>query len=97
MAMAYTRPTNASFSFNFRENNMRPSTASHRASQAANSQANLAAAAAKLVEKKKEYDAVAALDRASQLYLERIEGLTEDCFTMAQAGEGLFNFALSRR
>jgi DASH complex subunit DAD2 len=42
-----------------------------------------------LIEKKKEYDAVSALERASALYLERIEALGEDCNTMAKAGEGV--------
>ncbi|KAG6857784.1 hypothetical protein H0H87_004200 [Tephrocybe sp. NHM501043] len=58
---------------------------SHSASL--NSQANTTAAAAKLLEKKKEFDAVSALERASALYLERIEGLGEDCDTMADAGQ----------
>lgn len=49
-----------------------------------------AAATAKLIEKKKEYDAVAALERASALYHERIEALSEDCEIMANAGEGMF-------
>jgi hypothetical protein len=42
----------------------------------------------KLQEKKKEYDAVVALERASRMYLERIEGLADDCDIMAIAGEG---------
>ncbi|XP_006460917.1 hypothetical protein AGABI2DRAFT_117832 [Agaricus bisporus var. bisporus H97] len=45
------------------------------------------AAMAKLIEKKKEFDAVAALERASALYLQRIEALGEDCEVMAKAGE----------
>ncbi|KAF8070343.1 hypothetical protein FPV67DRAFT_1486997 [Lyophyllum atratum] len=67
---------------------MRPSMAANRASHGAslNSQANVAAAASKLLEKKKEFDAVSALERASALYLERIEGLGEDCDIMADAG-----------
>lgn len=48
----------------------------------------MSVAAAKLLEKKKEYDAVCALERASALYLERIEGLGEDCDIMADAGQG---------
>lgn len=71
---------------------MRQSVAANRTSYAAasvNSQANAAATAAKLLEKKKEFDAVAALERASTLYLERIEGLGEDCDIMADAGQGL--------
>jgi len=46
------------------------------------------AALAKLLEKKRECDAVSALEKASALYLERIEGLGEDCDIMANAGEG---------
>jgi DASH complex subunit DAD2 len=48
---------------------------------------------AKLLEKKKEYDAASALERASALYLQRIEALGEDCEIMAKAGEG-FLFSL---
>ena len=44
--------------------------------------------AAKLIEKRKEYEAVSALERASSLYLERIEALGEDCDIMADAGAG---------
>lgn len=44
--------------------------------------------AARLLEKKKEFHAVSALEKASALYLERIEGLSEDCDIMANAGEG---------
>ncbi|KAF7362096.1 hypothetical protein MVEN_00555300 [Mycena venus] len=47
---------------------------------------NSAAAAAKFLEKKKEFDAVSALQRASALYLQRIEGIADDCETMADAG-----------
>ncbi|KAG6829452.1 hypothetical protein H0H92_004512 [Tricholoma furcatifolium] len=68
---------------------MRQSVAPNRASHGAflNTQANSSAAAAKLLEKKKEFDAVSALERASALYLERIEGLGEDCDIMADAGQ----------
>lgn len=69
---------------------MRPSTFGSRGSQAAVS----AAASAKLLEKRKEYEAVAALAQASQLYLERIEGLADDCDIMANAGEGVLNCSL---
>ncbi|KAF8875797.1 hypothetical protein CPB84DRAFT_1689482 [Gymnopilus junonius] len=65
---------------------MRQSVASNRAPHAPNSSSS-AAAISKLLEKKKEYDAVSALERASTLYLERIEALGEDCDTMADAGE----------
>ncbi|PBK74288.1 hypothetical protein ARMSODRAFT_951919 [Armillaria solidipes] len=61
---------------------MRQSVAPNRSSQT-----NSAAAAAKLLEKKKEFDAVNALTRASALYLERIEGLSTDFDTMADAGQ----------
>jgi hypothetical protein len=65
---------------------MRQSVAPNRASQSSSASA---AALSKLIEKKKEYDAVSALERASALYLERIEALGEDCNTMAKAGEGV--------
>jgi DASH complex subunit DAD2 len=39
------------------------------------------------MEKKKEYDGVSALERASALYLQRIETFGEDCEIMAKAGE----------
>ncbi|TFK74612.1 hypothetical protein BDN72DRAFT_833107 [Pluteus cervinus] len=70
---------------------MRQSIASNRMSTAhggsMNPQAASAAAMAKLIEKKKEFDAVSALERASALYLERIQGLADDCDIMANAGE----------
>ncbi|KAJ3569622.1 hypothetical protein NP233_g4932 [Leucocoprinus birnbaumii] len=62
-----------------------PGRASHAPSQS--SQGASSAAMAKLLEKKKEYDAVSALERASALYLQRIEALGEDCELMAKAGE----------
>ncbi|KAF5322493.1 hypothetical protein D9619_001366 [Psilocybe cf. subviscida] len=65
---------------------MRHSVAPNRISQAGG-HPNSAAAHAKLLEKKKEYDAVSALERASALYLERIEALGDDCEVMANAGE----------
>ncbi|RXW15423.1 hypothetical protein EST38_g10426 [Candolleomyces aberdarensis] len=65
---------------------MRPSIAASRASHLP-SAAPSAAAAAKLIEKKKEFDAVSALERASALYLERISALADDCVVMADAGE----------
>lgn len=67
---------------------MRPSTFGARASQAVNSQANIAAAKSKLIEKKKEFEAVQALERVSSGYFERIMGLAEDFETMADAGQG---------
>jgi DASH complex subunit DAD2 len=62
--------------------------ASHAASASSQTASTTAAATAKLLEKKKEYDAVCALERASTLFLERIEGLGEDFDIMANAGEG---------
>ncbi|KAJ3503050.1 hypothetical protein NMY22_g18386 [Coprinellus aureogranulatus] len=50
------------------------------------SQAPSAAATAKLQEKKKEFEAVSALEHASAQYLERISALAEDCEVMADAG-----------
>ncbi|KAJ7502831.1 hypothetical protein B0H11DRAFT_1986561 [Mycena galericulata] len=66
----------------------RQSVATSRPSHAPGSNpVNSAAAAAKFLEKKKEFDAVSALQRASALYLQRIEGLADDCETMADAGK----------
>ncbi|KAJ6602182.1 hypothetical protein B0H10DRAFT_1923434 [Mycena sp. CBHHK59/15] len=66
---------------------VRQSVAANRPSHAAGlNQASSATAAAKFLEKKKEFDAVSALQRASALYLQRIEGLADDCETMADAG-----------
>ncbi|KAJ7782913.1 hypothetical protein B0H16DRAFT_1494833 [Mycena metata] len=66
----------------------RQSVQANRPSHAAGLNAvNSAAAAAKFLEKKKEFDAVSALQRASALYLQRIEGLANDCETMADAGK----------
>ncbi|KAG6334079.1 hypothetical protein ID866_5011 [Astraeus odoratus] len=64
-----------------------PSRTSHAPSTA--SQASSAAAMGRLLEKKKEYEAVAALERASALFVKRIEGLADDCEVMADAGLGL--------
>jgi len=44
------------------------------------------AALARLQEKKKEFEAVAALERASAMFVKRIEGLGDDCDVMADAG-----------
>jgi len=66
---------------------MRPSIAASRASHLP-SGVSSSAAAAKLAEKKKEFDAVSALERTSTLYLERITALAEDCEVMADAGRG---------
>jgi hypothetical protein len=68
---------------------MRQSVAPNRVSQTFHSSST---ALARLLEKKKEFSAVSALEKASALYLERIEGLSEDCDIMANAGEGWFAF-----
>ncbi|KAG7090904.1 hypothetical protein E1B28_009981 [Marasmius oreades] len=67
----------------------RPSTLGNRSSYAhgLSQQATSAATATKLIEKKKEYDGVAALEKASSLFLERMTGMMEDCDVMANAGE----------
>ena len=66
---------------------MRASIAASRQSQLPSSVAN-AAATAKLLEKKKEFEAVAALERASAQFLKRIEELGDDFEVMAEAGIG---------
>ena len=63
-----------------------PSRVSH--AHALSSQANNPASVHRLLEKKKEYEAVAALERASALFVKRIEGLADDCEVMADAGQG---------
>jgi hypothetical protein len=70
---------------------MRHSIAPNRASYASQSTGSQAVVTAKLLEKKKEYDAVAALERASTQYLQRLEGLAEDCEVMADAGQGMLH------
>ena len=47
-----------------------------------------AAAQARLLEKKKEYEAVAALERASAQFVRRIDELGDDFDVMADAGKG---------
>lgn len=74
---------------------MRPSvTSSTRASHAPGSQPvpppPSAALLARLADKKKEFEAVDALQRASALFLRRLEGLADDCEEMAEAGIGAF-------
>lgn len=44
--------------------------------------------ATRLVEKKKEHDAVMALDHVSAELVERLEALGDDCEIMASAGQG---------
>ena len=80
---------------------MRPSSvASSRASQAPGSQSApappSAALLARLADKKKEFEAVDALQRASALFLRRLEGLADDCEQMAEAGIGAFTIAYIR-
>ncbi|KAJ3775366.1 hypothetical protein FB446DRAFT_725580 [Lentinula raphanica] len=65
---------------------MRPSSIPNR-SLYPNPQTNSQATLLKLNEKKKEYEAVAALERTSSAFLERILGLADDCDVMAMAGE----------
>lgn len=69
---------------------MRSSIAPNRVSHAhaLSVQANNPASVHRLLEKKKEYEAVAALERTSALYVKRIEGLADDCEVMADAGQG---------
>ena len=67
---------------------MRHSLAHNRVSQAGTHSNSSAATLAKLLEKKKEYEAVSALERSSSLYLERIESLGAECDIMANAAEG---------
>ena len=66
----------------------RQSVASARASHAASTHAPNPTSIARLIEKKKELEAVMALERSSALLLRRMEGLSEDCETMADAGLG---------
>jgi hypothetical protein len=69
---------------------MRPSTTtSSRASHAPSSQAPPSATLlARLADKKKEIEAVEALQRSSALFLRRLDGLADDCEVMADAGIG---------
>lgn len=65
---------------------------SARASHATNSsiaaQASSAQLNAKLLEKKKEYDALQALERSSEAYVRRMEAFDVDCNLMADSGKG---------
>jgi len=68
---------------------MRQSVAPTRASHAAstiNPQVPNPASIIRLQEKKKEFEAVAALEKASAAFVKRIEGLGDDCDVMADAG-----------
>ncbi len=66
---------------------MRASVAPNRHSQIPGSVSS-AAAVANLAEKKKEFEAVAALDQASAQFLKRIEDLGDDFDVMADVGIG---------
>ena len=66
----------------------RQSTASSRQSHLPPQAAVNPALAAKLLEKKKEFEAVQALDRASTNFLKRIEELGDDFDVVADAGTG---------
>lgn len=85
----YTHPSSDHFPLGFHADTlkMRASMAASRQSQLPGSVAN-AAAVAKLLEKKKEFEAVAALERASAQFLKRIEELGDDFDVMADAGIG---------
>jgi len=54
-----------------------------------------AAQLARLADKKKEFEAVDALQRASALFLRRLEGLADDCEAMADAGIGASRVSFS--
>lgn len=43
---------------------------------------------ARLTEKKKEFDAVCALEQASQLFVQRFDGISDNLDEMAAASEG---------
>ena len=68
--------------------------ASHAGSLA--SQSSSAQAEAILLEKKKEHDALLALERVSNEYLRRLEAIDYDCNIMADSGRGmLFAFIVA--
>ena len=71
---------------------MRPSTSSAPLSQPQAHPPPSAAQLARLADKKKEFEAVDALQRASALFLHRLEGLADDCEAMAEAGIGPYLF-----
>ena len=75
---------------------MRPSSIANRSSYApgVTSQANTQALLLKLAEKRKEYEAVAVLDKTCSSYVERIAELGKDCNIMALAGEGTLSTRL---
>ncbi|KAL1745374.1 hypothetical protein HDZ31DRAFT_82017 [Schizophyllum fasciatum] len=67
---------------------MRQSTATNRTSLYPNAApVNTAAQTATLLEKKKEYDGVAALERSSAFMRQQIEDIAEDCDVMGAASE----------
>ncbi|KAI0260843.1 hypothetical protein BC834DRAFT_831126 [Gloeopeniophorella convolvens] len=65
---------------------MRSSIAASSRSSQVPSQPASAALLTRLAEKKKEFEAVDALQHASALFLKRLEGLADDCEVMADAG-----------
>ena len=69
-----------------RKSSIHSSRASHAGSTA--SQASSAQLISKLLEKKKEFEAVLALEKASTEFLKRIEGLADDFENLADAGIG---------
>ncbi|KAH9924912.1 uncharacterized protein B0H18DRAFT_395584 [Fomitopsis serialis] len=66
---------------------MRQSTAASSRQSTVQNPAMNAAAQARLLEKKKEYEAVAALERASMQFVKRIDELGDDFDVMADAGK----------
>ena len=77
----------SAFQTNNRRCTMRASVAPSRQSQLLGSVAS-AAAAARLVEKKKEFESIQALEKASAQFLKRMEALGNDFDVMADAGTG---------
>lgn len=67
---------------------MRPSSAASTRASHVGSAGGLSATA-RLMEKRKEYDAVMALDKVSAELVERLEALGQDCEIMADAGQGM--------
>lgn len=75
-----------------RKSSIYSSRASHAGAVA--SQASNAQLLAKLLEKKKEFDALCALERASSEYVRRMEAMSVDCEVMADAGKGALPVAV---
>ena len=68
---------------------MRQSIAPTRQSHLSNSSSNPAASKL-LLEKKKEFEAILALEKASTQFLKRIEGIADDVDNITEAGIGLY-------